>query len=977
MLNNHFHKLLLIFLLICFSGLALAQQEFRQEVNHKINVELNVINKTLKGQIQTEYINNSPDTLLFLYYHLWPNAYKNLETPFAQQQLQIGSSDFYYSDDEYKGHITCENCKINGNNVKFIEIGEGIEDIKILQLPNPLLPSDTLVFSANFVVQIPKLTSRLGWSNKDFCISQWYPKPAVYDSYGWHPMSYLDVGEFYSEFGRFDVNIILPDNYLVAATGDLTNRQELKRLENYADLCKKISVRQDIISFGDSTKTKTLNFVANNVHDFAWFSSPDFIVDRKFHFMETQNRYVNCWAFYHKHNFELWSEATDYIAKTIHLMSQNVGDYPFNNCTAVDAPLGAGGGMEYPTITVVSADNKRSLENVIAHEVIHNWFYGMLASNERDNPWIDEGFTSFYECKYFDHYYPNEGTFTGLINKNIKIHGLEKLPERYARELAWKYLVSENLHQNPKLNSEEFSVFNYFILSYYKPVMALYSLEEYIGHDNFRELMRTFFDKYKNTHIYPEDLIEHFSSNSSKDITWFFDDFLLSNKKPDYKISGLRQDSLIIKNVGKCSSPLFLQIGDSIIISDGFTGKKRFYIGQSTDFAIDPEFKTLDLNRSNNYYRKGFLKPNRPVKLSIANFMDNPQIFQIPVLPMLTYNTADGFSPGLLIYTSPFPKKKFEFQIMPLWGIKTGLLNGFANISYFIHPKEKIIKEIEIFTSSRRFGLGDDMKGFYFKFSQGLCIRLRTNPNKNVTSELIMRNVTANSFYFSKKVNLHQVKYEFNNYRLINPWSISADFHAGNGFSKISAELIKTFNYNEDIGLRIRLFAGKFLYSSDVYYGNYNYRMFGNTGDQDYFYDELFVGRTENIRQNPENLWAHQYIRNDGGYTMFSPLGQTDNWLLALNIDSETPLRVIDIYLNIGAYPQELSDPVVVLFETGIKFKIFKDFFSMYFPIYGSKNVWDISNAIYTENYLQKVRFTLSLDKLNLLNYRNKPFLLF
>lgn len=977
MSNNTYHKLILLLLLIYLSGTILAQQAFRQEVNHKIDVELNAIDKILQGQIQTEYINNSPDTLLFIYYHLWPNAYKNIETPFAKQQVQIGFSTFYYSDDEHKGHIICKNCKIDDNAVEFVEIKEGIEDIKALHLPKPLLPGDTIIFSADFVVQIPKLISRLGWMNQDFCISQWYPKPAVYDSYGWHPMSYLDVGEFYSEFGRFEVNITLPDNHILAATGDLINDKELTRLENYADLCKKTDISKNDIAFGDSTKTKTLNFVANNVHDFAWFCSPNFIVDRKSHFIENQDKYVNCWAFYHKHNSNLWSDATDYIAKTIDLMSQNVGDYPFNNCTAVDAPLGTGGGMEYPTITIVSADNKRSLEKVIAHEVIHNWFYGMIASNERDNPWIDEGFTSFYESKYFDHYYPNEETLTGLVNSSIKIHGLDKLPERYARELAWTYLMSENFQQNPKLNSEEFTVFNYFILSYYKPVIALYSLEKHIGHDSFRELMRSFFDKYKNSHVSQDDIVEYFSDNVNKDITWFFDDFLFSNKKPDYKICGLRQDSLIIKNAGECLSPLFLQIGDSMSIKAGFRGKKRFYIGQNTEFAIDPNFKTLDINRSNNYYRKGFLKPNRSVKFSIANFMDNPQTFQIPILPMLTYNTADGLSPGLLIYRSPFPKKNFEFQIMPLWGIKTGLLNGFGNISYFIHPHETLIREIEIFASGRRFGLGDDNKGYYFKFSQGLCFKFRTKPKVNASSELSVRNVTANNFYFTKTVNLQQVKYEFVDYKPINPWSVVLDFHAGRGFSKISAELVKTFNYNEYIGLRIRLFGGKFLHSSNVYYGNYNYRMFGNTGDQDYFYDELFVGRTESIRQNPESFWAHQFIRNDGGFTMFSPLGQTDNWLLAINIDSETPLRVVDIYLNIGAYPQELSNAVVVLYETGVKFKVLKDFLSIYFPIYGSSDIWEISNVIYTDNYLQKIRFTLSLNKLNLLNYRNKPFLLF
>ena len=224
---------------------------------------------------------------------------------------------------------------------------------------------------------------------------------------------------------------------------------------------------------------------------------------------------------------------------------------------------------------------------------------------------------------------------------------------------------------------------------------------------------------------------------------------------------------------------------------------------------------------------------------------------------------------------------------------------------------------------------------------------------------------------------MQQIKYEYLDVTPINPWSLVLDFHSGKGFKKLSAEYVQKINYNERIGLNLRFFAGKFLYSASEYYGNYNYRLAGNTGDQDYFYDNLYVGRTEDIRQNPQNLWAHQFVRNDGGFTMYSPLGQTDNWLFAVNIDSETPLGIIDLYLNLGAFPNTIEDSPNFLYEAGIKLKIFNDFLCVYFPVAGSEAIWDVSNAFYTDNYFQKVRFTLSLEKLNLLNYRNKPFLLF
>lgn len=972
MIRLNFLSLLFISLSFCAS----AQSVFQQKVNHKINVELDTNQKKLLGSIKTTYINNSPDTLSFIYYHLWPNAYKDTETSYAKQQILLQNANFYFSKSEYKGSIECVNIQVNSVESELKEAFSGIDDIKLLPLPEDLFPGDTIIISMDFSVSIPVLTSRMGWRNNDFCLTQWYPKPAVYDQYGWHPMSYLDMGEFYSEFGDFEVSISLPDNYIVAASGDLTSRKELHRLEDYAELCKSSKYKENIRAYGDSTKMKTVNYVCTNVHDFAWFTSPDFVVEMEPFFISSQDKYVRCWAFYNKENADLWDDATKYIGQTVNMMSYEVGSYPYNNCSAVDAPLGAGGGMEYPTITVVTAIDKYSLERVIAHEVIHNWFYGMLASNERNNSWIDEGFTSFYESKYFDRYYPNLGMISELIGKDVNIHGLNEISGRFSKELAWSYLISENIDQPAGLNSEEMSPLNYFILSYYKPVVAIYSLEKYLGEELFRKNMNSFYNIYHHTHIYPEDL-RSFNLHGVQDISWFFDDFILENNYPDYKICGIKKDSLIVKNKGESLSPLFLNIGDSSVIVDGFEGSRSYAINNEKEFSIDPDFRTLDLNRRNNYFRKGFLKCRRPVKLSLFNIVDNPKYFQIPIAPIVTYNSTDGWSPGIMFYTSPLPKKKFEFQLLPVWGTKTNMLNGYANFSVFIHPAGKTLREIEPFVSGRKFGLDDETGSYFYKVSSGLKIKFQTDVHKNLESELLVRNISASDYYFDTLKNYQQIKYRYADYNPINPWSIDLDIQNGIGFTKMSAEYKQFISYNKRIGLSIRIFAGKFLYSSDEYYGNYNFRLYGNTGSQDYFYDHLFLGRNEDIRTSPQNIWAHQFIRNDGGFTLYSPYGQTDNWLIAINVDSGTPLGVLDVYFNLGLVPSLSIDNPEVFYETGLKLKILKDFLCVYFPITGTAKVWETSNDIYTDNYLQKVRFTLSLDKLNLLNYRSKPYLLF
>ncbi len=970
-------SVILVFLMLILSQSAKSQQDFQQEVNHIIEVRLDIEAKALIGQIETEYINKSPNSLDFIYYHLWPNAYKNNNTAFAKQKLEYGDTEFYFASDDRKGYIDSLSFTVNGISAETKNTPFGI-DVIVLILPKTLLPGDTVKIKTDFYVKLPNVFSRLGYDDNTFCITQWYPKPAVYDKNGWHPMSYLDMGEFYSEFGNFDVQITLPDNYIVAATGNLWSKSELQRLEDYAEICKKSKYLENIAAYGDSTKLKTVRYVEKHVHDFAWFASTDFAVGRENVKLDDSDKTIFCWTFYKKNHAQIWKTAINYVKQSVNFFSSEIGAYPYANCTAVDGPISAGGGMEYPTITVVTGSSASSLENVIMHEVGHNWFYGILASNERADPWIDEGFTSFYESKYNDKFHPNTGLIEQLIDVKMAKSALEEIPGRYLRELSWLYLLRENQAQSSALSSEEMSATNYVIMAYSKPVTVLYALEKYLGPDKFKSIMKDFFQTYKFQHIYSDSFAEFFKSETGNPITdKFFIDLMIDNKMPDYKIAGRRGDSLLIKNKRESAIPLLLYFGDSLVIDDGFVGKKKFYLPQKIEVSIDKDFYSPDFNRNNNYYRPGFLKSNKPIKLKIGNFLDNPKICEIPFLPVIAFNTADGWMPGLMLYSSPFPKKKFEYQIAPLYGIRSGNLAGIANFSYYIHPKSKIIREYELFTKLASFGT--DSASCRIKISYGVIAKLITDPTSRQDATICLRQVSATDFYSGKLKHFQSIESSFSDNRKINPWSFKLNGEMSEGYGKVWGEIKQTITYSEKLkGLTIRLFAGKFLYNSPEYYGNYNFRLSGNLGSQDYLYDEMFVGRAEDIRYSPESFWSHQFLRNDGGFTLYTPYGQSNNWLASLNLDSSTPLPFLDLYFNLGACPSISNDKFAdTYYEAGLKIKIWEDFLCVYLPVTGSTVIWKASNDIYTDNYFQKIRFTLSLSKINLLNYREKPYLLF
>src|SRR4051812_24218062 len=180
--------------------LAARGQYFQQKVNYIIDVTLNDKEKTLDAFEKLTYYNNSPDTLHFLWFHLWPNAYKNDRTAFSDQLLANGNTKFYFSQKDDRGYINRLDFKVNGLTAQTEDHPEHIDIVKI-QLPSPLLPGDSVKITTPFHVKLPFNFSRGGHDGDSYQLTQWYPKPAVFDASGWHPMPYLDQGEFYSDFG--------------------------------------------------------------------------------------------------------------------------------------------------------------------------------------------------------------------------------------------------------------------------------------------------------------------------------------------------------------------------------------------------------------------------------------------------------------------------------------------------------------------------------------------------------------------------------------------------------------------------------------------------------------------------------------------------------------------------------------------------------------------------------------------------------
>ncbi len=961
-------KKIFIFLLTTILSLnvVFSQEDyFQQKVNYEIHTELFPSKNIIKSYETITYKNNSPDTLEFIYFHIWPNAYKNKKTALAKQMAFNGKADLYFNAKEIGGFIDSLEFTSNGEFL-ITKYDKKNNDICKVFLNEPLLPGYTVKISTPFIVKLPEDVSRMGQKDSTYQITQWFPKPAVYDKYGWHQMPYLNQGEFYSEFGNFDVYITVPKQFVVAATGNLLNKKELKWLKKL-EQSKKQGYRIENPAKGDK---KTLHYSEKNIHDFAWFCSEKYYV-KSDEILTPQNKdTVKTWTFFTNNNLFEWKNAIKYVNAGVKYYSKWVGDYPYNNCTAVEGALRAGGGMEYPTITVISSP---SIENVIVHEVGHNWFYGILGFNERRFPMLDEGINTYYDHRYsynIKNQMPYIGDFAQIPNNNF----------RGAMQIS--YLLNSYFGNDQPLNlhSTDYLKLNYALIIYEKMPEALIYLQAYLGTEKFDSIMQAFFEKWKYKHPYPNDFEEFFREKSNKNLDWFFDGYVATNKKVDYKIK-YRNNKLIVKNKGDFAAPInIVGFNNDIPVDttwlEPFEGKKKIPVAEDkySHFIIDPYFYTMDYNRYNNFAQTKFLFNSfDKFKISLGTGISDYYNKKISFTPLIYYNKYSKFQLGGIITNAKIPPKKFSYYFMPLYSFG---YNDFEGSAYMIYkkPGKQGLPGIDYSIYYDRFAYKTDNIDFIANPFRKFKMQIGFNLKNQFASDKYSKKLKFSLSFFNKNTFYYNTTY-VNNIRGITPlvnvkylmqkkskfrpfyFKINADFYAST--YKLWAEAYYKIHYTSlNDGLEIRLFSGS------------NVPVSGVNGIADFKYQHFFFSRFSDMADSSRTLWSHQFVDNYGGLSYFYP-GVEYDFVNAINIKTTIPkVPVIKFYYNfvsgadlvMGLWLDAL-DFHTGLFETGVMFDIIPHVFAIYFPLYGSENLMDYNNQINNKWY-SHFRFTFKLENI-------------
>ena len=521
-----------IFLLFAMLTLWLAAsaQYWQQETNYKINVSLDDKNHTLKGNLELEYVNNSPDKLDFIWFHLWPNAYKNENTAYAKQVLRDKDGKKRLDEITQNGYIDSLDFSVNNAKAKLEADPDNIDIVKVI-LPKALQPGEKAVIKTPFFVKIPGYSSRSGHIDQSYIICQWYPKPAVYDRKGWHPIPYLDQGEFYSEFGSFDVQIKVPAAYVIGATGTLQNQDELKKYKEIGS--KNNNTKNSFIKYSTTTPTasKTLRYKGVNIHDFAWFADKDFIIRYDTATLNS-GKTIDVFTYGYKNGNTHWSKSVSFVEDAIRNYSTWIGEYPYPVAQAVEGPANVmSGGMEYPMITLITSPkaDEATMDGVIAHEVGHNWFYGILASNERDHAWMDEGMNTYFQFRYEGQKHRANSVFGPEIPAELKA---KSYPEfiRIVYDVISSQIPMEEPIETPSADFSDKE--KYGLVIYLKTAVWMYIAEITVGADNLDKVIKAYYEQWKYKHPYPEDLKAVFETQ----LNMKFDDlFSLLYKKGKFE----------------------------------------------------------------------------------------------------------------------------------------------------------------------------------------------------------------------------------------------------------------------------------------------------------------------------------------------------------------------------------------------------------------------------------------------------------
>ena len=938
----------LISFLIFYSALIYGQNKIN------IDAKFDVQKKSAKIAQTIRYQNNTQDTLSIIYLNDWINSFSTKRTPLADRFTEEYSTKFHFATNEMRGFTNITSIKNTvGQELNHTRLKQH-PDVVEVELSEPLLPSQYYEIELFYNLRFPDdtFTDYGITDDNELNLKYWYITPAVYDG-AWHYYSNKNLDDLFVPKADINLKIEFPKNYGI-----------------YSELA--------IVETVPNDSTQTFYFYGKDRVDTKLYLNKF----PKFNFVQTDNFTVIS-------NLEsegiMPTDRAIITDKITQFITKNLGKYPHDYLLVTDIeykkdPLY--GLNQLPKFLNPFPGNLQ-YELKLLKTTLNNYLDNTLLLNPRYDYWLKDGIQIYYLMKYVEENYPDLKLLGTLANFwGIRSFHAADLNFNEQYNLFFMQMARTNRDQALTVPKDALLKFNANIAGKYKAGIGLKYLDDFVNANVVEKTIHEYLENSKLKSTTSAEFKDLLQKNTPKDVNWFFEDYINSRKKIDFRIKEVikTEDSVTftIKNKRHNDVPvsLFTLKNDSVLSKtwiEHISGSKTLTIPRdgATKLVLNYDNTIPENNLRDNWKSlRGWFFNNKPLQFRLFKDFEDPNYDQVFLMPLVEFNNIyDGFTLGAKFYNKTLLMKNFTYRLTPKYSFNSETITGGAVGIYTQHIEDRNLHMITYGLSGSYASFGKN--AFVTKISPSMSLHFRDNDNfrSNKSSYInfryldISRTVKNNSLLTvtDPDYSVFNIRYVNAHTDLIDFSKFYYDFQAAKKFGKIAVnyEWRKLTESNRQFNFRF--YAGTFLYNKTD--PTSDYFSFALDRPTDYLFDYNYLGRSED-----SGIFSQQIIIAEGGFKSKLETPFANQWMTTANV-STTIWRYIEAYGDIGLMKNKYSDPEFV-YDSGIRLNLVTDYFELYFPIYSNLG-WEIDQP----NYSQRIRIKFTLDPEVLLGlFRRKWF---
>ncbi|MCF6224620.1 MAG: aminopeptidase [Flavobacteriaceae bacterium] len=891
------------------------------------------------------YFNNSNIDLDTIYLHNWANAYKNRHTPLSKRLIENYDKSLYFAKIEKRGYSKILNMTSNGQPITFENLDYALDIVQII-LPKTLKAQDSIKISTNILIKIPidKFT-KYGYNADNYNLRYWYLSPVVFDG-KWHKYSNLDMDDLYMEPTNYSIDFKVPLGYTL-----------------HADLPGKATIHEEHVYYHFKGKNRVdIEINVQLINDFSIYNTDSLEIISN---LKSKNLTENI--------------KTDVLNRQIHFISDYLGNYPhdkllINKTTYLKNPVYGFNQLPKvlsPFTDVFEWDIK--MFKALTNRYIEN----TIIINKRKDMWLTDGIQTFLMMEYVKKYY-SEVKAIGRISKiwGVRSYNLAKLDFNGKYPFVYQFSTRKNYDQSLTTRADSLSNFNRKIVNKYKAGLGFKYLDAYLNDSIVKFSLNEFYKSNYSRLTSSHDFNTILESNTKKNLNWFFEDYLQTNKKIDYTINKIekKNDSVkvYIKNKSDFKTPITLYginkkeiVFKKWIVNIDSAKTITVPIKGIDRLSLNYEYQYPEFNLRDNWKKLDKKILNRPLKFTFFKDIEDPYYNQIFYNAYFAYNFYDGLLLGPELYNQAAFKKKWLFNVTPTYGFKSKTLTGSFSLVY-----EYLPKSTPVYRYSAGFSGGQSHydEGLTFKkFTPFFSIEFDRKTLRDVGgSSLFTRFVVvdkeipiaAADHPETYQYNILNIRYTFFKPDIINDLRYFLDFQYAENFSKISLDFRYRKLTNKNRQFDFRLFAGTFLFNNT----ESDFFSFALDRPSDYLFDYGFLGRSEDT-----GFFSQQIIISEGGFKSIFENKYANQWLVSSNI-SIGIWRWVEAYTDAGFIKNNSQNPYF-RYDTGIRLNFIHNFLEIYFPLQSS-----LGFEPSLSDYGSKIRFVLTVSPQKIYRFIKRGF---